>query len=103
MTLGVSFHEAGHAVVAVVLGRTVPYATSRPSDDAVDAAGHVRVSGMYVDDDDNDVVILLAGVVAEVQAGFVVEAWRLWKRTSDLPARSCATPSFLSVVRRTSN
>jgi hypothetical protein len=66
-------HEAAHAVIALVLGRAVPYATSRSIEGA---AGHCQIAGMYVGDDETDVVILLAGLVAEAHAGYPVDAHR---------------------------
>jgi hypothetical protein len=66
-------HEAAHAVVALVLGRAVPYATSRPMEGA---AGHCQIAGMYVGDDETDVVILLAGLVAEAHAGYALDSCR---------------------------
>ena len=67
-------HEAAHAVVALVLGRQVTYATSRPSEDC---AGHVMVTGMCSwSADRTDVLILLAGIVAELSAGYPIETSR---------------------------
>jgi ATP-dependent Zn protease len=62
----VAYHEAGHAVVALLLGYAVRYAAIEPEGGG---EGICLLAGEMPRSDANEVVILHAGVIAQYRAG----------------------------------